>query len=86
MSLDQKTTRLCIPDIAPLITLFSQDPENIVGGNLHIYLSDGNVEDSYIKFCLEECVKNGDLLGEAICLLSLKMSITQRKKIGRGLF
>ena len=69
------------PDMIPLIKYFGSLDDNLVGGNLHIYLSDGNIDDSHIKFCLEWCIKSNDLLGEAICRLSLKMSRTQRKKL-----
>lgn len=68
-------------DVIPLVKLFASHPDNIVGGNLHIYLSDGNIESDHIKFCLAKCLENKDYLGEAICLLSLKMSHTQRKKL-----
>jgi hypothetical protein len=74
------------PDIVPLLKLFRQNPDNIVGGYLHIFLEDGNVHDDHIKFCQEWCIEPGNLLGEAICRLALKMSITQRKRMSREFY
>jgi hypothetical protein len=46
---------------------------NVVGGNLHIVLSDGNVNDGCVKFCIQEAEKNSDWVGAALgkCLLEL---------------
>ena len=74
------------PDMIPLLKLFRQNPDNIVGGNLHIFLEDENVHDDHIKFCLERCIERGDLLGQSICRLSMKMSITQRKRMSREFY
>lgn len=68
-------------DIKPLIDLFKSNPDNLVGGNLHIFLSDGNIDDEFVKHCLDNCLATDDKLGESICRLSLKMSKTQRKRM-----
>lgn len=73
-------------DIVPLLRFFRSDPQNSVGGNLHIFLEDENVEDDHIKFCLDRCMEVGDTIGETICRLALKMSITQRKRMSREFY
>ena len=52
-----------------LAKLYISDPDgdNIVGGLLHIILSDKNVTDKDLEFCMDKCVNNGDYLGMAIC-------------------
>lgn len=73
-------------DIVPLIREFKKNPKNGVGGNLHIYLDDGNIEDEFVRWCLERCIEREDDLGEAICRLSLKMSYTQRSKLSGAFY
>lgn len=70
-----------IPDVLPLIKAYKQLPGNGVGGNLHVYLDDGNTEAGHVLWCLEECIKEQDYLGEGICRISLLMSNTQRHKL-----
>lgn len=54
---------------------------NSVGGNLHIILNDGNIENSDIQYCLKLCKEKNDLLGIELSELLLKASKTQRKKL-----
>jgi hypothetical protein len=54
---------------------------NSSGGNLHIVLDDGNIENSSIEFCMKKCIENNDLLGLELCQMLLSASKTQRKKI-----
>jgi hypothetical protein len=75
--------KLTYPDVLPLLRLFANDETNAVGGNLHIFLGDGNIGNDHITFCLKKCIETGDLLGEAICRITLRMSYTQRKKMYR---
>ena len=70
-----------IPEVMPLVKAYYAMPGNSVGGNLHIVLSDGNIEDSHIEFCLGECILHGDTKGSELCKLLLLMSKTQRRKI-----
>ena len=68
-------------DILPLLKVFSLIPENGVGGNLHIFLEDGNVDDGSLRFCLERAREAGDELGTKIAEMALECSKTQRRKI-----
>jgi hypothetical protein len=51
------------------------------GGNLHVVLDDGNLKDSDIEFCLNNCLTENDIEGTKLCFLLLDMSITQRNKL-----
>jgi hypothetical protein len=50
-------------------------------GSLHIVLSDGNVKNSNVEFCIREAHDKGDVEGEALARILLDMSKTQRCKI-----
>jgi len=68
-----------IPEVLP----FAKEYYSLhgAGGNLHIILDDGNIDDDDIEFCLQ-CSKNeNDLEGIKLAELLLKMSKTQRRKI-----
>lgn len=54
---------------------------NEVGGNLHIVLDDGNLEDDDIEFCLIRCATNSDFLGYTICANLLNISYEEREEI-----
>jgi hypothetical protein len=51
---------------------------NAAGGNLHVVLDDGNIEDGSIKFCTEYAVKNNDYFGLILGKLLLKLTYDQR--------
>jgi hypothetical protein len=70
-----------IPEVLPLIKKFANIKGNEVGGNLHITLDDGNVDDCHVQFCLEEAKKDNDILGIEVAETLLKMSKTQRLKL-----
>lgn len=52
--------------------------EHITGGNLHVVLDDGNVEDKDIVFCINEAKDGGDLLGELIGEILLRIPEGER--------
>ncbi len=70
-----------VPEVLPLIQEYYRKPENCVGGNLHIVLEDSNVENSHIKYCLEQAKTAGDKDGVRIAELLFQMSKTQRRKL-----
>lgn len=74
-----------IPEVLPLIKEFAKKEGNEVGGNLHITLDDGNVDDGHIQYCLERSCKAGDTLGVRVAETLMKMSKTQRIKLA-GMF
>ena len=54
---------------------------NEVGGNLHIVLDDGNLDDENILFCRNLCIKTHDVLGRLICEGLLQITYKEREKI-----
>lgn len=50
----------------------------LAGGNLHVSLDDGNMEDGNVWFCLEEAVKERDLDGAKIAVFLLTMTEDER--------
>lgn len=58
-------------------------PDCRSGGPLHILLDDGNVEDCFVEYCLEICLKFQEkpesLLGMLICYEYLKLSFEERQ-------
>jgi len=70
-----------IPEVMPLIKAYYAISGNGVGGNLHIILDDGNIDNEDVKFCLDECKKSCDSEGVILCGLLLRMSKTQRRKM-----
>lgn len=77
-----------ISDVLPLLKEYCSREGNSVGGNLHIVLDDGNIEDDNIAFCLRQCLYSNpmDNLGAALCHLLKDMSKTQRKKISAMMY
>ena len=51
---------------------------NPAGGNLHVCLDDGNMEDGNVWWCLQEAAKEKDLDGVLIACLLLGMSEDDR--------
>lgn len=70
-----------VPEVLPLVHAYYRKPGNEVGGNLHIVLDDGNVEDGHIQYCLEQAEADGDEDGVVLASLLLRMSRTQRSKL-----
>ncbi len=70
-----------VTEVLPLVKAFYEKEGNGCGGNLHIVLDDGNIEDDHILYCLGKCKIYFDSDGMVICTLLLKMSKTQRLKI-----
>ena len=54
---------------------------NSVGGNLHIALDDGNLEDESLSFCLNQALKENDLDGVKLCALMLNLSVLDRVEV-----
>ncbi len=73
-----------VPEVLPLVQAYYATPGNEVGGALHLVLSDGNVNDSHVQFCLNAARERGDEKGIELAELLLRMSRTQRLKLYRA--
>jgi hypothetical protein len=54
---------------------------NGAGGVLHIMLDDGNLDASHVMFCVDEARKFHDTDAEAIAMMLVDMTRTQRGKV-----
>jgi hypothetical protein len=68
-----------IPDVVERFAAYYA--KNLAWGSLHIVLDDGNVEDSSVKFCIENAQERGDVEGKGLAEILLQMSKTQRAKL-----
>jgi hypothetical protein len=75
-------TKPTVPEVLPLVRALYATPHGAAGGCLHIVLDDGNVEDASVLFCLEHAQKEGCPTCEALACALLRMSKTQRRKLG----
>lgn len=67
-------------NVTKLIAEYDQIPENLCGGNLHIILDDGNIEDHHILSCYTYCKDKKDYLGMLICSLLMDIDESEREK------
>lgn len=68
-----------IPDVLERFKTYHE--QNPVWGSLHIVLSDQNVEDSHVHFCLGLAIGSDDTEGAELANILLQMSRTQRLKL-----
>lgn len=64
-----------------LINLYVETFDNTVGGNLHIVISDGNLEDEHIQYCLTNATEQKDHVGVAIAQVLLEMTPAERREV-----
>jgi hypothetical protein len=65
---------------------YRDTPGNSVGGNLHLVIDDGNVCDGHVQACALIARIWGDVEGEALAMILLQMSKTQRRKAARHFY
>lgn len=75
------TTKPIIPEVLPLVREYLSIAGNLAGGNLHIVLDDGNVDDASVRFCIARAEASQDVEGVELGKKLLAMSKTQRRKI-----
>ena len=61
-------------------------PGNELGGNLHIVLDDGNIEDGSIDFCLKQAEEKNDPKGIQICKLIFELTYDERQKLYESIY
>lgn len=72
-----------IPEVEQRFRDYYNSPGNGAWGSLHVVLDDGNVRDDCVQFCIDIAKERGDTEGAALAEILLRMSRTQRNKIGR---
>ncbi len=70
-----------IPEVIDLFRAYYIKTGSDGWGCLHIVLEEGNVSNHDIEYCLKYAKDNGDIDGENLANILLKMSKTQRLKI-----
>lgn len=55
---------------------------NPAWGSLHVVLDDGNIDDATVRWCRDWAIEHSDPEGAALAEILLRMSKTQRSKIG----
>ncbi len=73
-----------VPEVAPLVSALYASEHGAVGGCLHIVLSDGNIGDGSVQFCVDLAIERGCQQCEHIGRLLLRMSKTQRIKLSKA--
>ena len=71
--------RLTVPEVQPFVDRYLDDNAN--GGNLHVVLMDGNIDNSHIEWCLKQATDEGDINGAELAAMLLRLTKTQRRKI-----
>lgn len=74
--------KITLPEVVDQFAAYHD--RNPAWGNLHIVLDDGNVDDQSVKYCLESARGCGDAEGVRLAEVLLKMSKTQRLKLGHA--
>ena len=70
-----------MPVIKYLIKYYYEKDGNSTGGNLHIALDDGNLEDENLWFCQEKCEENNDWLGNLIATTLRHFTTKEREEM-----
>lgn len=73
--------RPTVDKVKPLLEAYLASPGNSVGGSLHIYTDDDNIDDSHIDYCIGHAESIGDADGVELGRLILQMTKTQRRKL-----
>ena len=72
-----------VPDVAPVALAYYRLPGNGSGGSLHVVLDDTNLEDHSVRFCADWASAHGDYAGWSLALLLLRMTRSQRGRVGK---
>ena len=76
--------RISNKEIRQIIQAYYEEPGNGAGGCCHVVLDDGNLEDSSVHFCQEECKNHDDKLGLIIMDILMKFTVKGREKINEN--
>jgi hypothetical protein len=77
-------TKPTIPEVRDRFVAYHK--KHLAWGALHIVLDDGNVENKHVRFCIQSAESEGDTEGLELARILLRMSKTQRLKLGNSSF
>lgn len=72
--------KLTVPEILPMV--WALYASHSAGCCLHIVLDEGNIDDGSVQFCIDHAAEQGHDACKKLAELLLKMSKTQRRKLG----
>lgn len=72
------------PIIKELIQYYYNNLQNPTGGNLHIAIDDGNLEDNFIYACQLRCKEENDNMGYLIGTILRGFTLEEREKMYNG--
>ncbi len=75
------TPKPTVPQVLPLVREFLAMPGNGIGGQLHIVLDEGNVNDEHVDMCIAQARDTSDHCAQALGWVLRRMSKTQRRKL-----
>jgi hypothetical protein len=78
------TNKPTVPEVIERFTAYHV--EHPAWGTLHCVLDDGNYGDGSVQYAIRWALEEGDVEGEALARILLRMSKTQRSKIARLAF
>lgn len=80
-----RLNRPTVPDVVLLAKSYCAKSGNSAGGNLHLVLANGNVNDVHVLFCLEQSKLADDQDGVELATKLLSMTKTQRYKVAANI-
>jgi hypothetical protein len=81
---DKPQDRPTVPEVLRLVVEFYAKPGNEAGGNLHVVLDDGNLEDQHLEAARKRAWDSQDTDAVVIADLMLDMTRTQRRRVYVG--
>jgi hypothetical protein len=79
--MSKPSATITVPEVIERFASYHE--EYAAWGSLHIVLDDFNLADHHVQFCIDYAEEKGDIEGAELARILLKMSPSQRKKIGR---
>lgn len=79
--MSRPSATITVPEVKARFEVYHLN--NPAWGSLHIVLEDNNVKDSHVQSCIDDALKEGDLEGAELGRILLKMSKSQRLRLGQ---
>lgn len=73
--------KLSFTDVLPMVNNYVVKDTNQIGGNLSMVLSNKNITNENIQFCMNQAKEKDDLEGVQLAKMLLLLSKTQRLKV-----